>query len=197
MTEYIDEKVEEWIKEVARLSEFAITQPQESNAVYTFGLKHRWAYFLRTLPDIQDLLQPLENAIAKAFLPAITEHECTQLEREILALQVRKGGLGVTNSYQEAAVEYAASTKITAPLVEQIQSQRHELPDDFRIQSLKQIARKDKNDAINEKAEVINISASQRTKRMLEFALEKGSSTWLTVIQTSDLIYISVSSRMD
>ena len=62
-------------------------------------------------------------AIAKVFLPAITEHECTQLEREILALQVRKGGLGVTNSYQEAAVEYAASTKITAPLVEQIQSE--------------------------------------------------------------------------
>ena len=110
---------------------------------------------------------------------------------------MRKGGLGVTNSYKEAAVEYAASTKITAPLVEQIQSQRHELLDDSRMQSLKQIAWKEKNDAINEKAEVINISASQRTKRMLEFASEKGSSTWLTVIQTSDLIYISVSSRMN
>ena len=36
-------------------------------------------------------------AIAKVFLPAITEHECAQLEREILALPVRKGGLGVTN----------------------------------------------------------------------------------------------------
>ena len=88
---------------------------------------HRWTYFLRTLPDIQDLLQPLENAIAKVFLPAITEHECTQLEREILALPVRKCDLGVTNPSQEAAVEYAASRKITAPLVEQIQSQRHEL----------------------------------------------------------------------
>ena len=30
---------------------------------FTFGLKHRWTYFLRTLPDIQDLLEPLENAI--------------------------------------------------------------------------------------------------------------------------------------
>ena len=116
---------------------------------------HRWTYFVRTLPDIQDLLQPLENAIAKFFLAAITEHE---LMREILALPVRKGGLGVTNPCQEAAVEYAASTKITALLVEQIQSQSHELPDDFRIQPLKQIARKERNDAITEKAEVINIS---------------------------------------
>ena len=53
LTEYVDEKVEEWMKEVTRLSEFAITQPQASYAVYTFGLKHRWTYFLRTLPDIQ------------------------------------------------------------------------------------------------------------------------------------------------
>ena len=27
------------------------------------------------------------------FLPALTEHDCTPLEREILALPVRKGGL--------------------------------------------------------------------------------------------------------
>ena len=145
MTEYVDEKVEEWIKEVY---EFAITQTQASYAVYTLLL-----HFLRTLPDIQDLLQPLENAIAKVFLPAITEHECTQLEREILALPMRKGGLGVayeqaslgvTNPCQEGAVEYAASTNITTPLVEQIQSQRHKLSDNSRIQSLKQIARKEK-----------------------------------------------------
>ena len=144
LTEYVDEKVEVWIKEVTRLSEIAITQLQANYAVHTFGLKHRWTYFLRTLPDIQDLLQPLENTIAKVFLPAITEHECVQLEGEILALPVRKGGLGVTNPCQEAAVEYAALTKITAPLVEQIQSQRHELPNNSRIQALKQIVWKEK-----------------------------------------------------
>ena len=100
---------------------------------------------------------------------------------------MRKGGVGVTNPCQEVAVEYAASTKITAPLVEQIQSQRHELPDDFRIQSLKQIAQKEKNDGINEKAEVINISTSQRTNGFLEFASEKRASTWLTVTPISDM----------
>ena len=35
LTEYVDEKVEEWIKEVIRLSAFAITQPQARYAVYT------------------------------------------------------------------------------------------------------------------------------------------------------------------
>ena len=84
------------------------------------------------------------------FLPALTEHDCTPLEREILALPVRKGGPGVTNPCQEAELEYAASTKVTAPLVEQIQAQTHELPDDSRIQKLKQMVRKEKNDALNE-----------------------------------------------
>ena len=182
LTEYVDEKVKGWIEKVTRLAEFAITQLQASYAVYTFGLKHRWTYFLRTLPDIQDLLQPLENAITKVFLPALTEHDCTPLEREILALPVRKGGPGVTNPCQEAELEYAASTKVTAPLVEQIQAQTQELPDDSRIQKLKQMVRKGKNDALNEKAKAINRSASQRVKRMLEFASEKGASTWLAVI---------------
>ena len=40
LTEYINEKVEEWIKEVTKIAEFAVSQPQASYAVYTFGLKH-------------------------------------------------------------------------------------------------------------------------------------------------------------
>jgi len=52
--EYVNDKVTSWISEIAKLAEFAVTQAQPSYAAYTFGLKHRWTYFLRTLPDIQD-----------------------------------------------------------------------------------------------------------------------------------------------
>ena len=61
------------------------------------------------------------------------------------------------------------------------------IPDDSRIQSLKQIARKERNDAISENAEVINISTSQRSKQMLEFVSEKRASTCLTVIPISEM----------
>ena len=44
------------------------------------------SHFLRTLPDIQDLLQPLENAISHMLVPAITERKCNQLDGNILAL---------------------------------------------------------------------------------------------------------------
>ena len=99
LNEYVNEKVEEWVKEIINLADFATTQPQASYAVDTFGLKHRWTYFLRTLPDIQDLLQPLEEAITKFLLPALVDHKCSLLEREILALPVKEGGIGVTNPH--------------------------------------------------------------------------------------------------
>ena len=59
----------------------------------TFGLKYRWTYFLGTLPDTEDLLAPLECAIADALKPSITDHNCTQAEHELLALPVRIGGI--------------------------------------------------------------------------------------------------------
>ena len=58
--EYVGEKVEDWVGQVIKLVEFAASQPQASYAAFMFGLRHRWTYFLKTLPAIADLLEPLE-----------------------------------------------------------------------------------------------------------------------------------------
>jgi hypothetical protein len=155
LVEYVNEKVEGWLEEVTKLAKFAVSQPQASYAVYTLGLKHRWTYFLRTLPDIQDLIQPLENAISNMFLPALTDHECTQLERDILPLPVRNGCLGIPSPCHEAMKEYAASIQVTGPLVRQIESQMHELPDQSDVQALKRKSRQEKNEIAKEKADLI------------------------------------------
>ena len=63
LEEYVNGKVEGWADQVVKLAEFAATYPQASYAAFTFGLRHRWTYYLRTLPDIEDLLEPLERAI--------------------------------------------------------------------------------------------------------------------------------------
>ena len=118
LEEYMSKKVTNWVSEVTKLAQFALFQPQACHAAYTFGLKHRWTYFLRTLPDIQDLLEPLENAISKVLIPAITEHRSRQLHRDILALPVRLGGLGMTNPCLEANFEQSSSVKVTTPLVQ-------------------------------------------------------------------------------
>ena len=64
LEQHVGGKVEEWAGEVTRLAEFARSQPQASYAEFTFGFRHRWTYFMRTLPDIENLLQPLERVIS-------------------------------------------------------------------------------------------------------------------------------------
>ena len=84
------------------------------------------------------LLEPLESAISRVLILAITDRQCGHLDRDILALPVCLGGLGVANSSSDADLDYTSSVKVTAPLVEQIVSQVHQLPEDSLIRSAQQ-----------------------------------------------------------
>jgi hypothetical protein len=179
---YVCEKVDGWVSDVAKLAEFAKAQPQASYAAYTFGLKHRWTYYLRTLPDIQDLLEPLEEAIANVLIPAIVDRKCSQLDRDVLALPVRLGGLGMANPSREAEREHASSIEVTSPLVEQIINQSHQLPEDSVVNSLCHAAKNEKAKELTDAVESLKQSAPRKTQRALELAQEKGSSVWLTVL---------------
>ena len=187
LEEYVSEKVSNWVNEVATLAEFALSEPQACYAAYTFGLKHRWTSFLRTLPDIQDLLEPLENAVSQVLIPAITERKCNQLDRTILALPVRLGGLSFGNPSLEASREYASSVKVTPPLVQQIVSQSHELPEDSLVKSAQQAVTRERSKELEDRTERIKEMAPRKTKRALDLAAEKGSSAWLTVLPLQDL----------
>ena len=165
-----------------------MSQPQACYAAFTFGLRHRWTYFLRTLPDIEDLLEPLERAIADVLIPSITDHHCTTpSERDLLALPVRLGGLGIINPSQDADLQYQASMKTTAPLVEKIVSQAHETPDDAVVSSLQQNVRREKTKVLRTRLNDIKNSLTLKTQRAVELASEKGASNWLTVIPIDEM----------
>ena len=110
-------------------------------------------HFPRTLPDIQDLLERLESALSRVLIPAITDWQCGQLERDILALPVRLGGLGVANPSSDANFDYTSSVKVTAPLVEQIVSQVHQLPEDSLIKSAQQEVRAERAKTLEKRSE--------------------------------------------
>ena len=95
---------------------------------------------------------------------------------------MRKGGLGLVNPTELASPEYTASTKVTAPLAEQIVSQRHELPNDRTVRSLQQEARKENQQRLGDKFEEVKNDLPHRTKRAVDLATEKGTSSWLTVL---------------
>ena len=120
-------------------------------------------------------------------MPAITERKCNQLDRNILALPVRLGGLGLGNPSLEARREYASSVKVTKPLVEQIVSQSHQLPEDSLTKLAQQEVRSERSKELEHRAERIKEMAPRKTQRALDLATEKGSSAWLTVLPLQDL----------
>ena len=76
----------------------------------------------------------------------MVDSKSTELERDILSLPVRLGGLGFTNLTQSANAEFQASVNVTAPLAERIVSQLHEPPDEAEITLLQQKAKKEKEE---------------------------------------------------
>ena len=60
---YVEEKVSTWKEELERLSDIAMSQPQAAYAAFTYGFKSKWTYLARTTPNIDILLEPLEEVL--------------------------------------------------------------------------------------------------------------------------------------
>ena len=106
--ECVGEKEDEWVNEVPKLADFAISQPHASYAAFIFGLRHRWTNFQRTLPDIAELLEPFECGINELFIPAVTDYiyTVTKVERNLLGFPVHMGGPGFTDPVVSSSSEY-------------------------------------------------------------------------------------------
>ena len=130
-----------------------MSQPQACFAAFTFGLKHRWTYFLRTLPDIDTLLERLVRALAEVLIPSITERNCSPAERDLLELPVRLGGLGFLNPVENAGSEYKASVSVTTPLVNQIVAQAHKPADEADMNELRRRMRREKEEVQRRKCD--------------------------------------------
>ena len=128
---YVEAKVNKWITSIHKLSAIATTQPHAAYAAFTHGLASKWSYFLRTIPNIADLLQPLEDAIRCKFIPALTGRDgVSDAESDLLALPARLGGLGLTDPTKMCNHEFTSSTNVTAPLAALILLQQPNLTAD-------------------------------------------------------------------
>ena len=182
---YVNNKVESWTKEIERLPEIAISQPHAAYATFTHGLSSQWNYLLRTIPDISDLIAPLEKVIHQTFIPALTgrpppsKHEC-----DLLALPARLGGLGLTNPTTLSSVFFKAST---APLVGLIIAQDHEAHVDPAVMiEIKKDIQKKNHQQIENQANIIYDQLNPQMKRCVDLAKEKGSSSWLSAIPLAE-----------
>ena len=127
-------------------------------------------------------MENLEKAVQSHFIPALTgQAPPGEHTRELLALRARLGGLGLTNPAASVKDQRAASQQISAPLVDRIINQYHQLDDcHFVQQSIKrriQKYMKQKEDAKN-----LQCNLPNPLQRSIELSQEKGASTWLTAL---------------
>ena len=157
-----------------------------------FGFKHKFTFFLRTVPDISNYLFLIEETLRSRFIPAITGgHICSDAERALLALPVKFGGLGLQNLCEVANTALLNSKEITRKLYENVITQKKDFHTDS--EKTKTIANELKRRKISNykiKLEELRKSMNEKIKRCNEISNETGSSNWLSVITMREFNYV-------
>ncbi|MCP4460372.1 MAG: hypothetical protein GY816_20470, partial [Cytophagales bacterium] len=189
---YVENKVKAWVNDVKQLAEIAAEEPQIALSAYTKGLCRRWTFLQRTINDTGHLFQPLEEAITHFFIPSLIGRPCSPLERKLMALPVRYGGLGIQNPTKTAQLEHNSSKRITEGLVSLICQQNSDLSNlDFeRIKKIKADLKTEKENRFKEEYKSFVSCLDAQGKRSIEAAKEKGASSWLTALPLKRLGYV-------
>jgi hypothetical protein len=126
-TRFVKTKVTNWVQAVEKLAVVAQSQPHAAFASFTHCLQSQWTFLARSMPRTSPLFQPLEDAIRKVLIPALLRRDVTDLERDILGLPARFGGLGLYKPTEECQLAHDNSLLISLPLVRLISRQEAEL----------------------------------------------------------------------
>ena len=181
--EFVVNKVNTWVEEIRTMADIASTQPHAVYSALVHGGLSRWSFIARTIPDIQNLMQPLEDAIHQLLLPALTGRPpCSKIERDISALPSRLGGLGITKPSNSQS-SFNASVTLTTPLVNLITAQSLDgsvSPEDI-IEARRSIRNSNRLRDICVAKDLENVLTNDQ-KRQITLAKEKGASSWLTVM---------------
>ena len=114
--EYVNSKVSTRCTELENLCSIAKSQPHAAYAAFVQGYKHKFTFYIRTIPNVAHLFQPVEEIICSKFLPTIFGEDISQLDRETYALPIRNGGLGIPCIPEDADFERNTSKLLCAPL---------------------------------------------------------------------------------
>ena len=136
--EYVQNKIDGLINEIKVLPMIAKTGPQAAYSCFTTAFKHKPSYIMRTITDISDQLNQLEEVITPEFIPAITEGiHCSNIERKLLSLPSKLGGLGITIFAEISNQEYEYSLMLSEDLLMRIMKQEIQLSSETEVQDIK------------------------------------------------------------
>ena len=112
--EYIMEKINKWVEQLHVLSEIAKIELQTAYTCFLSGYKHKFNYYMRTIPGIGKLLRKVDKVILTEFISAITGGIfITENDRKLLSLAPRLGGLGIPIFEELCEIKYQNSVMIS------------------------------------------------------------------------------------
>ena len=121
----------------------------------------------------------------------IIGRQISDLERRLISLPLRYGGLGIQNPQETADREYYNSTKITEKLTEHIYNQALDLTDldQEHAKTAKSAMRLAKENMFKLQANEIYNNLNESERRAFEAAREKGASAWLAALPLKSIGY--------
>ena len=190
--EYVNNKIETWVSDIEQLSVIAQDEPQLAYSAYTKAMCMRWCFLQRTVPDTKHYFAPIEEVIRHKFIPALIGRKITDIERRMLALPVRLGGIGIQNPVLTAEREFQTSVTVTRSLTTLIENQERDLSkyDSSEIKEIMSKLKTEKEESlIEELALILSQITDEKMKRNLELAGEKGAGAWLTALPLQAMDY--------
>ena len=181
-SQYAAEKVEVWCNELRCLADFAKTQPQAAYSAFTHGTLNKYTYFMRTIPDMNEFIKPVDDVIRSELLPSLLNAIVTDADRDLYSLPIRHGGLGIPVLSEIAQSQYESSKRITLPLVTIMITQGNELPNKNEVLEIKQRIRKENDTKITERTLKVEQNQTPHTLKALHDAKMPGASSWLSVL---------------
>ena len=182
---FVSNLVKDWTSQVEMLAKIASFEPQSAYAAFTNCIRHKYTFCMRTIPEISELLQPLEHAIRHRLIPALLdERVSTDDERELLALPVRLGRMGLINPAALSDQEHKNSKCATEELTRAIINQQRNLPDNLHEtnRAINSNIRSNRRKLQSESLEDIRSRMSDEEKRANSIACATGSSNWLSIL---------------
>ena len=143
----------------------------------------KFSFLMRTTPNIQELLRPLQRIINDQLITSLFGSTITEELRSVLTLPCREGGMGIP-ALNDSESQYNASKAIFAPLIGMVTG-RVETP----LETIEDRQKQAKNRCITEKRqrqklekESILAGTSPELRHAVQLAKEKGASAWLNLL---------------
>ena len=131
-----------------------------------------------------EVLKPLEEAIAQYLIPALTKQPApATVSRDLLALPARLGGLGIVKPITWGKCQQETSAMACKPLTELILNEKRDVSNaTLKQRKIKKRLQQLRRDELRREAENTITALPLLQQKCARLAQEKGCSSWLVAI---------------